>query len=112
MRRLIDADAVDIVNYDVSEGGGITDWRRAAAVCYASGVDMAHHEESQVAQHLIAAVPHGTYIECFADPERDPVWQTMWLNRPAVRNGMFQVATGPGLGLALDWKMIERYKVG
>ena len=112
VRRLIDANAVDLVNYDASEGGGITDWRRAAALCQATGVDMAHHEESQIAQHLIAAVPHGTYIECFADPERDPVWQSMWLNRPAIRNGQFPVATGPGLGLTLDWNMIERYRVG
>ena len=33
VRRLVDAGAVDFVNYDVSEGGGITDWRRAAALC-------------------------------------------------------------------------------
>ena len=76
VRRLIDAGAVDIVNYDASEGGGVTDWRRAAALCAASGVAVAHHEESQIAQHLISAIPHGTCIECFADPERDPVWQT------------------------------------
>jgi len=112
VRRLIDAGAVDLVNYDASEGGGITDWRRAAALCQAYGIDMAHHEESQIAQHMIAAVPHGTYIECFADPERDPVWQTMWLNRPEIKNGQFQVATGPGFGLSLDWRMIERYRVG
>lgn len=111
VRRLIDAGAVDLVNYDVSEGGGITDWRRAAALCAAHDIAMAHHEESQVAQHLIAAVPHGTYIECFADPERDPVWQRMWANRPPVRNGLMRVADGPGLGLALDQDMIARYRV-
>ena len=33
MRRLIEANAIDIVNYDASEGGGVTDWRRAAALC-------------------------------------------------------------------------------
>ena len=82
VRRLLDAGAVDLVNYDASEGGGVTDWRRAAALCAAAGVEMAHHEEAQISQHLLAAVPHGTYAECFADPERDPVWQTMWTNRP------------------------------
>ena len=34
--------------------------------------EMAHHEESQIALQLLAGVPHGTYVECFADPERDP----------------------------------------
>ena len=82
VRRLVEAGAVDFVNYDVSEGGGVTDWRRAAALCQIAGVQMAHHEESQIALQLLAGVPHGTYVECFADPERDPVWQTMWANRP------------------------------
>ncbi len=102
VRRLIDAGAVDIVNYDASEGGGVTDWRRAAALCAASGLSVAHHEESQIAQHLISAIPHGTCIECFADPERDPVWQRMWLNRPAIVDGMMTVSPGPGFGLELD----------
>jgi D-galactarolactone cycloisomerase len=111
VRRLIDAGAVDIVNYDASEGGGVTDWRRAAALCAASGLSVAHHEESQIAQHLISAIPHGTYIECFADPERDPVWQRMWLNRPAIMDGMMAVSPGPGFGLELDAGMIAKYRV-
>ena len=111
VRRLIDAGAVDIVNYDASEGGGVTDWRRAAALCAASGLSVAHHEELQIAQHLISAIPHGTCIECFADPERDPVWQRMWLNRPAIVDGMMAVSPGPGFGLELDAGMIAKYRV-
>jgi len=111
VRRLVDAGAVDFVNYDASEGGGVTDWRRAAAICQAAGVRMAHHEEAQVAQHLLAGVPHGTYLECFADPERDPVWQALWVNRPPVKDGMMEVPKEPGFGVKLDWKMVERYRV-
>src|SRR5437773_2400516 len=70
VRRLIDAGAVDIVNYDASEGGGITEWRRAAALCAVHGVAVAHHEEPQIATHMLAASPHGTYVECFPDPVR------------------------------------------
>ena len=111
IRRLVDAGAVDFVNYDASEGGGVTDWRRAAALCQAAGVEMAHHEESQIASHLLAAVPHGTYAECFADPERDPMWQTVWANRPSIKNGVMQVATGPGFGIELDQSLLEKYRV-
>jgi len=110
IRRLVDAGAVDLVNYDVSEGGGVTDWLRAAGLCRAAGVAMAHHEEAQIASHLLAAVPHGTYAECFADPARDPVWQLMWVNRPVIRNGIMQVATGPGFGIELDEKMIQKFR--
>ncbi|MCW5743477.1 MAG: mandelate racemase/muconate lactonizing enzyme family protein, partial [Alphaproteobacteria bacterium] len=110
IRRLVDAQAVDLVNYDASEGGGVTDWLRAAGLCRAAGVAMAHLEEAQIASNLLAAVPHGTYAECFADPARDPVWQSMWINRPPVRNGMMRVAAGPGFGIELDEDMIRKFR--
>ena len=112
IRRLLDAGAVDVVNYDASEGGGVTDWRRAAAMCAVAGVEMAHHEESQIAAHLLAAVPHGTYVECFADPERDPLWQAVWANRPPIKEGLMDVPSGPGFGLVLDEALVKRYRVG
>ena len=59
----------------------------------------------------MAAVPHDTYAECFADPERDPVWQAMWANRPTAKDGTFDVGSGPGFGLVLDDAMIRRYRV-
>ena len=112
VRRLVEAGAVDLVNYDVSEGGGVTDWRRAAALCGAAGVRMAHHEESQISIHLLTSIPHGTYVECFADPERDPVWQTVWANRPKVKDGMFTLPKGAGFGIKLDKKLVRKYRVG
>jgi D-galactarolactone cycloisomerase len=111
VRRLIDADAVDLVNVDASECGGVTEWRRAAALCAVSEIAMAHHEESQIARALLGAVPHGTYAECFADPDRDPVWQAMWANRPQPRAGMFEVGDAPGFGITLDDAMVRRYRV-
>jgi len=111
VRRLVDAGAVDYVNFDVSEGGGVTDWRRAAEICRSAGVRMAHHEESQIACQLLAGVPHGTYVECFADPDRDPVWQAMWANRPPVKDGTMAVGTGPGFGIQLDWEMVKRHRI-
>jgi D-galactarolactone cycloisomerase len=111
IRRLVDAGAVDFVNYDASEGGGVTDWRRAAALCASAGIEMAHHEEPQISQHLLAAVPHGTYAECFADPDRDPVWQAMWVNRPQVKSGHVEVSRGAGFGIELDEEMVRRYRV-
>jgi D-arabinonate dehydratase len=110
VRRLIDAGAVDIVNFDASEGGGVSEWRRAAALCATAGVAMAHHEEPQIAQQLLGAVAHGMWVECFADPERDPIWQKMWLNRPTIRDGMLEVSKEPGFGLVLDETLIAKYR--
>jgi L-alanine-DL-glutamate epimerase-like enolase superfamily enzyme len=57
-------------------------------------------------------VPHGTFVECFADPDRDPVWQAVWANRPSIRDGTMEVSRQPGFGIQLDWKLVERYRVG
>jgi D-arabinonate dehydratase len=110
IRRLIDVRAIDLINYAASEGGGVTDWLRAAGMAAAAGLSMAHHEEAQIASHLLAAVPHGTYAECFADPQRDPVWQQMWVNRPAIKDGTMMVATGTGFGIELDPDMVHRFR--
>jgi D-arabinonate dehydratase len=110
VRRLLDAGAVDLVNVDVSEVGGVSEWRRAAALCAAAGIEMAHHEESQIARQLLGAIPHGTYVECFADPDRDPVWRSMWANRPAPKDGLFDVGDEPGFGIVLDQAMVRKYR--
>lgn len=111
VRRLVAEQAVDIVNFDASEAGGITEWRRAAALCLLHGVRMGHHEEPQIAMHMIAAVPNGVCVECFADPQRDPVWDKLIANRPTPKNGIIQVPQGPGFGLELDWDLVDRYRL-
>ncbi|MCE5281864.1 MAG: mandelate racemase/muconate lactonizing enzyme family protein [Deltaproteobacteria bacterium] len=111
VRRLIEAGAVDYVNFDASESGGITEWRRVAGMCSVFGVKMAHHEEPQIAMQMLAGVPHGTYLECFANPDRDPIWQGLIANRPQIRDGRIEILQGPGFGLVLDEKMIRKYRV-
>ncbi len=112
VRRLVAAGAVELVNFDASEGGGVTEWRRAAGLCALHDVRMAHHEEPQLALHLLSAVPHGTCVECFADPERDPIWAWWIRNRPPAVNGRIAVPQGPGFGLELDWEQVEKHRLG
>jgi D-arabinonate dehydratase len=110
VRRLLDANAVDIVNFDASEGGGPTAWRRAAAACALAGVKLAHHEEPQIAAHMLGGVAGGTFLECFADPERDPLWREIY-NRPPIVNGRSRIPTGPGFGIQLNWELVNRYRL-
>ncbi|MGY8993137.1 MAG: mandelate racemase/muconate lactonizing enzyme family protein [Rhodospirillales bacterium] len=109
VRRLLDAGAVDWINFDMSHGGGPTEWRRAANICGGAGVKMMHHEESQLTCHLLASVPHGLYVDCFPDPNRDPIWDKMWINRPKVEGGYMTVPTGPGFDIQLDQDMVKKY---
>jgi L-alanine-DL-glutamate epimerase-like enolase superfamily enzyme len=106
---MVDA-AIDVCNFDASWSGGPTEWRRVAAMALTFDVAMGHHEEPQVASHLLASISNGTYVECF-HPDRDPVWWNLVANRPALKDGELALPTGPGLGWELDADYIERYRV-
>lgn len=103
-------DFLDFLNFDSSWSGGPTEWRRAAAIATVYDVRMAHHEEPQVAAHLLASIPHGTYLEYF-HPQRDPIWHNVIANRPELKNGHINLPTGPGLGWELDLDYIEKYRI-
>jgi D-arabinonate dehydratase len=109
-RDLMVAGAIDVCNFDASWGGGPTEWRRVAALADCFGVQMAHHEEPQIAAHLLASVPHGTYLETF-HPDRDPMFYNLVANRSAFENGQYAVPQGPGFGLELDEALIAKYRV-
>lgn len=108
-RDLILNEAVDILNVDATMAGGITEWRKIAAMAGMHGVSMAHHEEPQVAIHLLASIPHSLYVEIFPDPERDPLWFELPVHHPEIKEGCMEVPQGPGLGIELDQNVIAKY---
>lgn len=109
-RDLIADGAIDVCNFDASWSGGPSEWRRVAGLAACFGVEMAHHEEAQVAVHLITSAPHGTYVEAF-HPDRDPVFWHLNAGRPPLAGGRFAVPDGPGLGIDFDWDWIDRYRL-
>ena len=110
VRDLITSGAVDACNCDASWIGGPSEWRRLAALATLYEVQMAHHEEPQVSAHLLASIPHGTYLETF-DQDRDPLFWNIIENRTDFVDGRYAVPQGPGLGLVLDNAYIEKYTV-
>jgi L-alanine-DL-glutamate epimerase-like enolase superfamily enzyme len=109
-RDLMADGAIDVCNFDASWSGGPTEWRRVAAMALSYDVSMGHHEEPQVASHLLCSIPHGTFVECF-DEERDPIWWNLVANRPPLVNGTITLSERPGLGWELDEDYIARYRV-
>jgi L-alanine-DL-glutamate epimerase-like enolase superfamily enzyme len=106
--ELMTGGSVDVCNFDSSWSGGPTEWRRVAAAAQMLGVAMAHHEEPQVAGHLLASIPHGTYLECF-HPDRDPIWWNLVANRPALVDGAIELPDAPGLGWQLDLEYLHAH---
>ncbi len=109
-RDLMVEGAIDFCNFDSSWSGGATEWRRVAAAAHTYGISMAHHEEPQVAAHLLASIPHGTFLEIFS-PERDPIWWNLIANRPPIVDGQIALPSGPGLGWEYDGDYIDAHRV-
>jgi D-galactarolactone cycloisomerase len=109
-RDLMVEGSIDYCNFDSSWSGGPTEWRRVAAMALSFDVQMAHHEEPQIAGHLLGSIPHGTFVECF-DQDRDPIWWNIVVNRPEIVDGQIALPNRPGLGWTLDEDFIERHRV-
>ena len=109
-RDLMEIGAIDFCNFDSSWSGGPTEWRRAAATAHLYDVQMAHHEEPQAASHLLASIPHGTYLEFF-HKTRDPIWHNMIANRPPLKDGYITLSDDPGLGWELDRDYAAKYRI-
>ncbi|MEM2921424.1 MAG: mandelate racemase/muconate lactonizing enzyme family protein [Candidatus Bathyarchaeia archaeon] len=109
-KQLMDREAIDICNADSSLCGGISEWMKIAHLAELYNVSMAHHEEWQISMHLLAGITHGTYAECFADPDRDPLFQSLVVNK-RIHRGYIELPSRPGLGLELDTEFIRRHEV-
>jgi L-alanine-DL-glutamate epimerase-like enolase superfamily enzyme len=110
-RDLVTKSAINILNADCTLCGGITEWNRIADMARLMSVEMAHHEEPQVAIHLMAAHPHATYVEVFLNRARDPLLWTLPVGFPVIRDGFMEVPQSGGVGVALSSKVIEQNRV-
>ena len=70
---------------------------------------MGHHEEPQVALHMLAAIPNSTYVEIFHQKERDPMWYELVEDLPLIADGFMYPNEGPGLGWHYNADVIDRY---
>ncbi len=109
-RRMIEAEAVDIINYDVSGGSGISDWLKVAKMAEFYQIKMAHHEDPLIAMHLLAGVQFGLYPEYFSEL-RDPLTPKIVVNQPKIERGAIKVSEAPGFGLEFDEEFIKKYRV-
>jgi L-alanine-DL-glutamate epimerase-like enolase superfamily enzyme len=69
-RNLLDAEAVDCLQIDVTRCGGYTGFIRAAKLAEEYGLDVSAHCAPQVSAHVCCAVPNFRHIEYFHDHAR------------------------------------------
>ncbi|HEY4375156.1 MAG TPA: mandelate racemase/muconate lactonizing enzyme family protein [Burkholderiales bacterium] len=111
-RDLIDLGGVRYMEFDASRSGGVTEWLRVAAYAKLKGVQMATHHDAHFQGHLAAAASNGYCVEVFPNPKRDPLWDTLFTHRAQLKNGKLVLGDEPGFGFGIDWKTVEKYRVG
>jgi L-alanine-DL-glutamate epimerase-like enolase superfamily enzyme len=114
-RDLITAGAVDIVQPDVIWSGGITECRRIAALATAYRLPCIPHVFSSAVSlvanlHFIASLPNGVLLEFDRNP--NPL-RTELFEEPIEidKRGYVALPQRPGLGVTLDMRTVEKYRV-
>jgi L-alanine-DL-glutamate epimerase-like enolase superfamily enzyme len=107
-QALIQAGAASILQPDAAVCGGITEWRRIAALAAAHNIPVAPHWFADLHVHLVAATPNATWVEYFTDTQ---VLNFMRLLKGslAIRDGRLVLPEGEGLCMDWDEAAIERW---
>ena len=109
-QELLEKRAAMILQSDAAVCGGISEWRRIAAMAAGFGVTMCPHWFHDLHVHLVAATPNAGFVEYFSD---DQVLNFRRLvdSQLTFENGNLVVPTSPGLGFGFDEMAVEKYAV-
>jgi L-alanine-DL-glutamate epimerase-like enolase superfamily enzyme len=109
-RRLLQAEAVDVVQADVTRCAGITGLLGIASLAEAFGVPLSAHTAPALHLHPCCALPNVCHVEYFHDHARIEGLLFEGAVRPAA--GRLRPDTGrPGLGLQFDERRAERFRL-
>ena len=105
MAAAIAAGAGDYMMPDVERIGGVTGWRRAAALAEVAGIAMSSHLMPEISCHLMTATPTRHWLE-YVD------WASPILAEPLqIENGQIRVPDLPGSGIAWNEDAVPGYQV-
>lgn len=107
-KELLDKRGAEILQTDAVVCGGITEWKRIAAMASGYGVTMCPHWFHDVHAHLVAATPNARYVEFFPD---DQVLNFRRLIDTQLQHegGNLILPQTPGLGFDFDEGAVKRY---
>jgi len=103
-RTLLDAQAVDVLILDLARVGGVTPWRKVAALAHAYRIPVCGHVVPEIQLHLLAAVPNAHMVEYV--PRSAGILRSV----PRRDRGELIAPDAPGLGLELDEAAVRRFQ--
>lgn len=113
--RLMDAGAIQVVQPDIVQVGGITEARKIAAYAQMRHLPFTSKNYSTIVSsaaclQLLYALPNGEYFECDQDPLP---WRGELLTSPAFRieDGFAAPGEAPGLGIEIREEALTPWRV-
>ena len=109
-RRMLDAQAVTILQADCTRCGGISGFLDAASLCWAHNIPLSSHCGPSMHLHVCCAVPRAIHMEFFHDHAR--IERIFFDGFCEPREGqMTPDLSRPGVGLELKASDAERFRV-
>jgi L-alanine-DL-glutamate epimerase-like enolase superfamily enzyme len=110
VKELLDQRSAVFLQHDAAVVGGITALRKVAALADAYGATMAPHWLHELHAHVVATLPHGSWVEYF--PSNDVLnFRDIITAQPHVQDGYLTLSDAPGLGFDFDEAIVEKYLV-
>ena len=111
-QQMLDADAVDCLQADVTRALGISGVLRVAALCDARSIDLSLHCAPLVSAHVGTAVWHLRHLEYFHDHVRIERIAFDGVLQPQPGGVLRPDRSRPGLGLDVKHADLEQYRAG
>ena len=90
---------------DLARVGGVTPWRKIAALAHAHRIPVCGHVVPEIQVHLLCSVPNGHLVEYV--PRSAGILTAM----PRIERGDLVAPDAPGLGLELNDEAVRRFQV-
>jgi L-alanine-DL-glutamate epimerase-like enolase superfamily enzyme len=114
-RELIEARAVDYIQFDTNRVGGLTQARKIAALAEANSIPVIPHAGQLHNYHIVMASLNSPMAEYFPPVDVEVGNELFWYifkGEPVAKDGFIDLRDDlPGLGLAVDEKALKKFKV-
>jgi L-rhamnonate dehydratase len=114
-RELLEAKAVDYIQFDTNRVGGITQARKIAALAEAHSVPVIPHAGQMHNYHIVMASMNSPMAEYFPIVDVEVGNELFWYifqGEPKAKDGFVDLdADVPGLGLTIDEEALKKFEV-
>src|SRR3954452_18806092 len=110
-QHMLEAEAVDCLQADVTRALGISGVLRVGALCDARSIDLSLHCAPQVSAHVGSAIWHLRHLEYFYDHVRIEAMAFDGVLEPSKDGVLRPDRRRPGMGLEIRHADLQRYRV-